>query len=331
MIPRRLTAALAAALVIVLTLTACDRADDATLYGYAEGRFRLLAPESTGRIAAVMVVDGDSVAASAALARLDDALERAALDEARAKADAADSRLADASAGGRRPEIEAAREQVVQAKATAADAAAERKRVEELFARGWVPRSRVDTAEATARAAEAHVAEMLERLALIELPAREHAIQALRSDADAAHAAVDSAGEALARRTLYAPSAGRIERVLREPGEMAGPDTPIIRFLPDGAMQAIGFAPESRFGGMAIGDRFAVACDACPDGLTAVVTRIAHEAEYTAPTIFSDQERERLVFRFEARFEGAAPPASPPAAPPASPPSGTPLRLKALP
>ena len=84
-------------------------------------------------------------------------------------------------------------------------------------------------------------------------------------------------------------------------------------------MMAIGFIPEDELGGFAIGDRLAVACDACADDLTAVVTTIYQEAAFTSPTIFSDKERARLVYRMEARFEGDAPP------------SGTPLRLKLLP
>jgi len=304
------------ALAAVLLLASCDDAEDGTIYGYAEGRFRLLAPESEGRIVDLMVAEGDEVEAGATIARLDDSIERAKLDEAEARAKAAAARFKDASLGGRDAEIKAARELLAQAEATAEAADDELGRVQPLFERGVVSRSRLDAAEAEARAADARVSELKERLTLVELPARENALHALQADADAADAAVAAARQELARRTVATPEAGLVERLLREPGESAGPAAPILRFLPRGAMMAIGYVPEAQLGGFAPGDRLAVACDSCPASLFAVVTSVSKDAAFTSPMIFSDTERARLVFRMEARFEGAAPP------------SGTPLQLR---
>jgi HlyD family secretion protein len=44
-----------------------------------------------------------------------------------------------------------------------------------------------------------------------------------------------------------------------------------------------------------------VACDACPAGLTAEVSFISPEAEFTPPVIFSEETREKLVTMVEAR------------------------------
>ncbi len=303
-------------LATVLLLASCDDPENDVIYGYAEGRFRLLAAESEGRIVELMVAEGDEIAAGAAIARLDDSIEQASLREAEARAVAAAARFTDASLGGRDAEIKAARDLLAQAEAAAEAASDELGRVQPLFDRGVVSRSRLDAAEAEARATEARVAELKERLTLVELPARENALRALQADANAADAAVAAAREALAHRTISTPEPGLVERLLREPGETAGPSAPIVRFLPDGAMMAIGFVPEEQLGGFAPGDRLAVTCDSCPESLTAVVTSVSKDAAFTAPMIFSDKERARLVFRLEARFEGAAPP------------SGTPLQLR---
>ncbi len=300
-------------------LSGCDQADDDLIYGYAEGRFRMLAPESEGRIVAVMVEEGQHVEAGAIIARLDDSIERAQLAEAESRAAAATARLRDASLGGREPEVRAAREMLAQAEAAAHEAQAELNRVQPLFDDGVVPRARLDVAEAAARTADARVAELRERLTMVELPARENVLHALRADAEAAEATVTAARERLADRTVTAPEPGRIERLLREPGETASPSAAIVRYLPGGAMMAIGFIPEGQLGGFKLGDRLAVFCDDCPDDLTAIVSSISQEAAFTSPTIFSDKERARLVFRLEARFTDTAPP------------SGTPLRLKRLP
>lgn len=306
-------------LFVLLLLAGCKDSDEGLIFGYAEGRFRLLAPESEGRIVELMIEEGQDVEAGAIIARLDDSIERARLAEAQARAAAAAARLKDASLGGRAPEIQAARDLLEQAQASAQEAADELGRVRPLFDRGVVPHARLDAAEAASRAADARVAELRQRLALVELPARENVIDALREDAKAAEAATAAASEALAKRTVYAPESGRIERLLRETGETAGPSAPIVRYLPTGAMMAVGFIPEPRLGEFALGDRLAVACDGCPEDLSAIVTSISQKAAYTSPTIFSDKERARLIFRLEARFSGPAPP------------SGTPLRMRRLP
>jgi len=308
-----------AVLCLVLAVAACDEPDKDVIYGYAEGRFRLLAPDSEGRIVEVMVEQGDTIAAGAVIAQLDTSIEEAELDRAKAEVAAAESRLLDALAGGREPEIRAAQQVLAQAEAAAREAHAELDRVQPLFETGDVPRSRLDSAEADVRAADARVAELRERLTVVELPARENVVAALKHDVEAAKAAESAAEDALAKRTVIAPEAGLIERLLREAGETAGPSAPIVRYLPDGAMMAIGFIPEDQLGSFAPGDRLAVSCDSCPQDLTAVVTSISEQAAFTSPTIFSDKERARLVFRLEARFEGEAPP------------SGTPLRLTRLP
>ena len=48
-----------------------------------------------------------------------------------------------------------------------------------------------------------------------------------------------------------------------------------------------------------------VACDGCPP-LSAVVTHVADEAEFTPPVIYSRDARQKLVYRVEARPEGEA-------------------------
>jgi HlyD family secretion protein len=286
--------------------------DPDMLHGYAEGRYRMIAPDAAGTLVEVAATDGQHVEAGAVIARLDDARERAQLAQAQAAAEAAMARFDDAAAGGREPEIEAARELLAQARAAAEDANDELERVRPLFERGVVPHARLDAAEAAARQADARVAEMRERVTLAELPAREDALKALDADARAAESAVAVARDALDKRTLHAPSDGRIERVLRDMGETAGPTAPVARFLPDGDMLAVLFASEKMIGRLMPGTRLRVACDGCADGLSAVVSHIATDAEYTPPIIYSDRERARLVYRVEARFEGGAPPAGMP-------------------
>lgn len=293
--------------LFLFALTACGDGDP-TLHGYAEGEFVMLAPETTGRVAQMSAAEGAAVQAGAALFRLDTAAEQLSLEAARARAAAATARFDDSAAGGRTPEIIAAREQLEQARAAQVRARADRARSQDLFDTGVIPRARLDEAVAAAETADARVSESRQRVTLAELPARENQIKALAAAAEEAERQVAMAEDALRRRTVAAPAAGRVERILRYAGDVAGPTSPAVRFLPDGRVIAVVFIPAPSLSQMPVGTRLAVACDGCPADAAAEIVSIADETEFTPPIIYSDKERERLVYRAEARFTGFVPP-----------------------
>ena len=66
------------------------------------------------------------------------------------------------------------------------------------------------------------------------------------------------------------------------------------------------FVPETALGGLALGQTLQVRCDGCADDLTAKVSYISTEAEYTPPIIYSNETRSKLVFMVEARPDNGA-------------------------
>ena len=60
-------------------------------------------------------------------------------------------------------------------------------------------------------------------------------------------------------------------------------------------------SPEPALSGVHKGDVVALLCDGCPAGLTATVSFIAPQAEYTPPVIYSEASRAKLVYQAEAR------------------------------
>ena len=58
---------------------------------------------------------------------------------------------------------------------------------------------------------------------------------------------------AVASATLAAPVAGRIDDVIRNPGDVAGPSAPVISMLPDGAVKLSSIVPEAAFSSVAVG------------------------------------------------------------------------------
>lgn len=295
-------------LLLPLTLAACGEAPDPLYLGYAEGDYRLIAPETAGRIAAVHVTGGAHVAAGDRLFELDSQQETDQLAAAEARIEAASARFDDAAAGGREPEIEAARDQLAAARATQREAAENLDRQQDLFARGIVPRARLDAAESAASAANARVAELRQRLTLTALPARENQLRALTAEVAAAEAERDRLHDMIRRRAVEAPVDALIERQIRYEGELSGPGQPVFRLLPDDAVHAVIFIPEAEIANWPVGTRLNIACASCATGLQADIRRIESAASFTPPVIYSENERNRLVFRAEATFTGTPPP-----------------------
>lgn len=308
-----------AAIFAGLTLAACSPVPDGTLHGYAEGDYRLLAPETPGPVAEILVTEGETVSAGTLLFRLDDTAERLAVTAAEARLAAAEAQFDDAAAGGREPEIAAARDQLTQARASQTQANDDLARARELFERGIIPRARLDDAEAAAASANARVDELRERLTLAQLPAREHQLRALAANVSAAEAERNRARDQLDRRHVAAPDEGVIERQLRREGELAGPAAPVLRFLGAGDVHGLIFIPQEALGTVAVGSPVTLACDGCAQDLRGEIVVIAERPEFTSPILYSDTERNRLLFRAEVRFEGEPPP------------PGTPLRARLAP
>ena len=75
----------------------------------------------------------------------------------------------------------------------------------------------------------------------------------------------------------------------------------MVSILPDGAYKLVVFVGETAVAGLAPGTELAVRCDGCPDGLTATVSYVSDEPEFTPPVIYSVENRQKLVYRVEAR------------------------------
>jgi len=61
------------------------------------------------------------------------------------------------------------------------------------------------------------------------------------------------------------------------------------------------FVPEQALATVHRGDAVALRCDACRDDLTATISFVSPQAEYTPPVIYSQSSRAKLVYLVEAR------------------------------
>src|SRR5690606_795362 len=100
----------------------------------------------------------------------------------------------------------------------------------------------------------------------------------------------------LSKRTLTAPATGRVNDVIREAGDTAGPSAPVVSLLPDGAVKLTVYVPETAFSSVKVGSELAVRCDGCGDGLKARVSYVSPDPEFTPPVIYSLENRQKLVY-----------------------------------
>lgn len=128
-----------------------------------------------------------------------------------------------------------------------------------------------------------------------------------RKDLDAAvavlrdaQARLNSAETRLARRKVFSPVDGTVQQIYFRPGEMVPAGRPVLALLPPGNIKARFYVPQAALPKIALGDTVRMQCDGCADSLTARVSFIAKQSEFTPPVIYSLQERSKLVFLVEA-------------------------------
>jgi HlyD family secretion protein len=124
--------------------------------------------------------------------------------------------------------------------------------------------------------------------------------QAVLREADAR---LNSARTRLKRRQVASPAAGTVQQIYYRPGEMVPPGRAVLALLPPGNLKIRFFVPQAQLPQTAVGDRVQVHCDGCAGDIVARVDFIARSAEYTPPVIYSQEERNKLVFLVEARPE----------------------------
>ena len=291
----------AALLAGSVALGACGSKADPAWAGYVEGEYVYVASPIAGALTTLAVQRGDEVKRGAPLFALDDQAERAAREEAAARASGAGAQAADLAKGKREQEIAVVQAQITQARAQAVQASAELARQEALVTQGFVSASRLDDVRAAARQARGRVAELEASLRVAQLPARSDERSAAAASTDAARFALEQARWREQQKQQSAPADARVADTFFRAGEWVGAGQPVVSLLPPGATKARFFVPEGELGAIAIGQAVSIACDGCSAPVAARISFIATKAEYTPPVIYSNSQRARLVFMVEAR------------------------------
>lgn len=269
--------------------------------GYVEGEFIHVAPVESAQVRAINVARGDRVAAGIVLVEMERKDAEIALAQAEANLAQAENQLANLLEGARPEEIAVIQANLHSAELQAEETRRQRDRILQLTEKGVSTDAQRDDAVTAAEVADAKVAEIRAQLSVAQLSARPQEIARARAAVDAARAARDQTQWKLENRLLALDEPVTVVDVIRRVGEIAGPSAPVLSVLGENAVKLRLYVPETSFADIAVGDLLAVGCDGCPAGVSARISYISDEPEFTPPVIYSLENRQKLVYLVEAR------------------------------
>lgn len=264
--------------------------------GLAMGNGRLeatevqIASKVPGRLAEVLVDEGDKVTRGQLLARID----TRTLEAQRTQAEA---------------EVARARENYAAAQATVQLrqseqllASQELKRIREMFQRKYASQQLLDQQQARFDTSNSAVVAAKAQLA------------AINAAIGAAQAQVAQLASEIDDSSLRAPLDGVIQLRLAEPGEVLGAGGRVLLLIDPSDQYMNLYLPASTAGRLTIGDEARIVLDALPDqALPAKISFVAAKAQFTPKQVETRDERQKLVFRVKLRL--TAPDAVPQAKP----------------
>ena len=291
-----------APLIALFLLFGCEKAANSTWQGYIEGEFVLLASPYAGQLQKLNVHRGDAVESGKPVFALEQESERAARAEAEERLRSAQARVENLAQGRRAPEIEALRAELKQAQAALELSQITLAREEMLLKTEATPRARYDDARGALERDKARLAgaEAQLRSALQPL-GRDAERKAAEAEVKAARAAVAQAAWRLEQKSVTAPVAGRVQDTYFVEGEWVPAGRPVASLLPPGNVKARFYVSEVLLGSLSPGKDVEIRCDGCPAPVTAKITFISNQAEYTPPVLYSRESRGKLLFLVEAR------------------------------
>ncbi|MFT5889358.1 MAG: HlyD family secretion protein [Zhongshania sp.] len=299
----RLRAALFTIIFVCVALGGCSSArEEGVVSGYVEAEYVYISTLESGWIKQSKVTEGDRVEVGQTLFILDTERQQFERDEALQQLAQAEAQLSDMTHGARPEELQQLQAQRMEAAAALTLAKIELKRISSLNAKGAASQSSFDTAQAQAVAAKARLQRIDAEITVAELGARKDQIIAADSGVSAVKSRLARAQWRLDQRRVNATRAGRVESLYFHQGEQLAAGRPALAILPDDGLKVRFFVPQAGINAFAVGDVIELTQDGLTAPLSATVSYIAEQVEFTPPVIYSVGSREKLVFMLEAKL-----------------------------
>lgn len=279
--------------------------------GQMEARETDIAPKVPGRIAQVLVKEGDVVQPGTPLIRMDSPEVNAKLAQASAAQEAAKAIAAKAEHGARPQEIEMARLQWQRAEAAAELAATSFKRVDGLARDGLIAAQKRDEAEANNKASRDAAAAAKAQYDMARIGARPEDKDAANAQARQVAGVVAEIEAAKAETELKSPVSGEVAKVLAKAGELSPQGVAVVSVVDLKDQWVVLNVREDRLQRFAIGSEFDAVLPALstPGASKVVRFKVFHSA---ALPDFATWRATRSGQGFDARtFEVRARPLAP--------------------
>jgi len=284
--------------------------------GFASGNGRIEATEidvaakAPGRLAEVLVNEGDFVRRGQVVARMDTAVLNAQHTEAVAE-------LAKAGSG-----ITIAQSQVAQRQSdqAAAQAVVAQRRAELNVAGKRLARSRTLARDGAASVQEydddvagQQGSAAAVTAAVAQVAAADAAIVTARAQVAGASASADAARATIARieadiedSDLKSPRDARVQYRVAQPSEVVAAGGKVLNLVDLTDVYMTFFLPDAAVGKVAYGSDVRLVLDAAPQWVVpASASYVADVAQFTPKTVETTSEREKLMFRVRARIDPA--------------------------
>jgi HlyD family secretion protein len=253
--------------------------DIASGNGRIEAKEVHIATKYAGRVAEVLVEEGDMVEAGQILARMD----TAELEESLAKAKA---------------EVAQAQETVAEAKAHIAQRESELTFAEQELSRALflVQKGHVSKERRDQRLSERGIAKAALEAARARLVSTHRAVEAAAAEARRIQIQISDS-------VLDAPRIGRVQYRLAEPGEVLASGGRVVTLLDLTDVFMTIFLPTAQVGRVNIGSDARIILDAVQEFIIpAKVSFVAAEAQFTPREVETRSEREKLMFRVKVKI-----------------------------
>ncbi|KKW68224.1 hemolysin D [Lampropedia cohaerens] len=267
-----------------------------------------VATKLAGRVADILVDEGDFVSSGQVVATMQVQTLEAQLREAQAQRRQALNAVAtaEAQAAMREADKSALLAQVRQAESELDAARRRLARSETLAREGAASMQTLDDDRARASSAEAALAAVKAQVASADaaiVAARAQVVSA-RSQVDAVDATLERIQAEIDDSQLRAPRDGRVQFRVAQPGEVLGAGGRVLNMIDLSDVYMTFFLPTEAAGRVAIGAEVRIVLDAAPQyPIPAQVSYVASSAQFTPKTVETADERQKLMFRVRAQID----------------------------
>lgn len=275
-----------------------------TISGVVEIQEVRLGSKIGGRVAEVLIREGEVAPAGQVLVVFESPELQAQVQQQQSRVAAAEANLLKAKNGFRPEEIQQAKADVEAVEADLRLAETELQRYTKLFEEKVSVRADFEAAVANRKRMEGRAASAQAHYELMKAGTRSEEISLAEANLVEAQGRLKELEANLAEAKVIAPEKCLVEVVAVRTGDLIPPNQPVLRVLRADDMWVRAYVPETRLGEVRLGQDISVTIDSYPgQKFRGTVFQIASQSEFTPRNIQSADQRRFQVFGMKIRVE----------------------------